>query len=114
MDHLDRDDTNEMQQVLEPLYGAQVRSWNINIGVYEAFGQLVLDARQCRPAMELVPAPYHAFTPQKCGPALRATHADTLLQHVRRAPVPARDARPRGAREARLRHRQGADVSSRF
>ena len=65
MDHLDRDDTNEMQQVLEPLYGAQVRSWNINIGVYEAFGQLVLDARQCRPAMELVPAPYHVFTPQK-------------------------------------------------
>lgn len=65
MDHLDRDDTNEMQRVLEPLYGAQVRSWAINIGVYEAFGQLVLDAKQCRPAMELVPAPYHAFTPQK-------------------------------------------------
>jgi len=65
MDHLDRDDRDEMQRVLEPLYGAQVRSWNINVAVYEAFGRLVLDAKQCRPAMDLVPAPYHALTPQK-------------------------------------------------
>lgn len=65
MDHLTRDDSQEMQQVLEPLFGAQVRNWHINTAVYETFGQLVMAARQCRQAMELVPAPYHVSTPQK-------------------------------------------------
>lgn len=65
MEQIDEQEKHEMRVVLEKFYGPQVRTWSINLSVYEALGQLITKSSHCTQIMHLVPRPWNGSNPWK-------------------------------------------------
>ncbi|MBT0962372.1 hypothetical protein [Denitromonas iodatirespirans] len=63
MEDITAAETQEMQQLLEPIFGAQVHTWRITLQTYEVFSRLVAKSGRCTGAMHLVPRPYNLSAP---------------------------------------------------
>lgn len=65
MEPIDEQEKQEMRAVLEKFYGPQVRTWDVDLGVYEALGQLITKSGECTKAMHMVPRPWDLSSPLK-------------------------------------------------
>jgi hypothetical protein len=62
-DPIAADETKEMQRILEPFYGPQVRTWMITTKHYELLGTMIDESKTCTKGMHLVPRPYDLGNP---------------------------------------------------
>lgn len=65
MEPISREEAEEMRMVLEKFYGPIAKNWNINLRVYDVFGSMIVESRQCTKAMHLVPRPWDLSKPRK-------------------------------------------------
>ncbi len=58
MDAISLDEKQEFREILQVIFGPQVRNWDINIRVLELFGTLIQTSDSCSRYMDLVPRPF--------------------------------------------------------
>lgn len=65
MELINAEEADEVREILENFYGPSVRTWNINLAIYDLLGQLITKSKQCTSAMHLVPRPWDFSNPIK-------------------------------------------------